>query len=147
VYDVLFLSFVSQTYLRHQQQLMHMQSAQIGVPVIEVGGHAPVFQASPAMPVIASRAQTTAQVSEAIYDSLCRRAVLFLFIILTYHNHNCRFIGLGHGMCVSLKEMARMSNALPLAPNTYYEGDSVRARNCDRVSMIALVNCVSYPIV
>lgn len=29
----------------------------------------------------------------------------------------------GHGVCVSLKEMARMSNALPLAPNTFYEGD------------------------
>lgn len=28
----------------------------------------------------------------------------------------------GHGVCVSLKQMARMSNALPLAPNTYYEG-------------------------
>lgn len=27
----------------------------------------------------------------------------------------------GHGVCVSLKQMARMSNALPLAPNTYYE--------------------------
>lgn len=29
----------------------------------------------------------------------------------------------GHGVCVSLKQMARMSNALPLAPNTFYEGD------------------------
>jgi hypothetical protein len=29
----------------------------------------------------------------------------------------------GHGVCVSLKQMARMDNALPLAPNTYYEGD------------------------
>ena len=28
----------------------------------------------------------------------------------------------GHGVCVSIKQMARMSNALPLAPNTYYEG-------------------------
>jgi len=29
----------------------------------------------------------------------------------------------GHGVCASLKQMARMSNALPLAPNSYYEGD------------------------
>jgi len=29
----------------------------------------------------------------------------------------------GHGVCVNLKQMARMTNALPLAPNTYYEGD------------------------
>lgn len=29
----------------------------------------------------------------------------------------------GHGVCVSMKQMARMSNALPLGPNTYYEGD------------------------
>lgn len=29
----------------------------------------------------------------------------------------------GHGVCVSIKQMARMDNALPLAPNTYYEGD------------------------
>ena len=28
----------------------------------------------------------------------------------------------GHGVCMSIKQMARMSNALPLAPNTYYEG-------------------------
>ena len=28
-----------------------------------------------------------------------------------------------HGSCVSLRQMARMSNALPLAPNTYYEGN------------------------
>eukprot|EP01006_Ploeotia_vitrea_P064757 TRINITY_DN8884_c0_g1_i1.p1 TRINITY_DN8884_c0_g1~~TRINITY_DN8884_c0_g1_i1.p1 ORF type:complete len:288 (-),score=-8.20 TRINITY_DN8884_c0_g1_i1:102-965(-) len=33
----------------------------------------------------------------------------------------------GHGICVSMKQMARMDNALPLAPNTFYEGydDSV----------------------
>lgn len=31
----------------------------------------------------------------------------------------------GHGLCVSIKQMARMSNALPLGPNTYYEGDEV----------------------
>ena len=31
----------------------------------------------------------------------------------------------GHGICVSLKQMAKMSNALPLAPNTYYEGAEV----------------------
>lgn len=28
----------------------------------------------------------------------------------------------GHGTCVSIKQMARMSNALPLNANTYYEG-------------------------
>lgn len=28
----------------------------------------------------------------------------------------------GHGQCVSIKEMARLSNALPLNANTYYEG-------------------------
>lgn len=32
----------------------------------------------------------------------------------------------GHGVCVSLKQMARMSNALPLSWNTFYEGDEVR---------------------
>jgi hypothetical protein len=32
----------------------------------------------------------------------------------------------GHGTCVSIKQMARMSNALPLGPNTYYEGDEVQ---------------------
>ena len=31
----------------------------------------------------------------------------------------------GHGTCVSIAQMARMSNALPLGPNTYYEGDEV----------------------
>ena len=31
----------------------------------------------------------------------------------------------GHGVCVSMKQMAQMSNALPLAPNTYYEGYEV----------------------
>lgn len=29
----------------------------------------------------------------------------------------------GHGVCVSIKQMAQMANALPLAPDTYYEGD------------------------
>jgi hypothetical protein len=28
----------------------------------------------------------------------------------------------GHGTCVSIKQMARMTNALPLGANTYYEG-------------------------
>jgi len=28
----------------------------------------------------------------------------------------------GHGTCVSIKQMARMTNALPLSANTYYEG-------------------------
>lgn len=32
----------------------------------------------------------------------------------------------GHGICTSIKQMARMSNALPLAPDTYYEGYDVR---------------------
>lgn len=34
----------------------------------------------------------------------------------------------GHGVCVSIKQMAQMANALPLAPDTYYEGDEVRGR-------------------
>lgn len=28
----------------------------------------------------------------------------------------------GHGVCLSMRQLARMSNALPLGPNTYYEG-------------------------
>lgn len=28
----------------------------------------------------------------------------------------------GHGQCFSMKQLARLSNALPLGPNTYYEG-------------------------
>jgi hypothetical protein len=28
----------------------------------------------------------------------------------------------GHGVCTSMKQMARMDTALPLGPNTYYEG-------------------------
>lgn len=31
----------------------------------------------------------------------------------------------GHGVCVSIQQMARMSNALPLGPNTFYEGNEV----------------------
>lgn len=31
----------------------------------------------------------------------------------------------GHGSCYSIKQMARMSNALPLGPNTFYEGYEV----------------------
>lgn len=31
----------------------------------------------------------------------------------------------GHGVCVSIKQMAQMSNALPLGPNTFYEGEMV----------------------
>lgn len=31
----------------------------------------------------------------------------------------------GHGVCLSMKQLARTSNALPLAPNTYYEGSDV----------------------
>lgn len=33
----------------------------------------------------------------------------------------------GHGVCLSMKQLARMDSALPLAPNTYYEGDEVRS--------------------
>eukprot|EP01038_Epipyxis_sp_PR26KG_P012786 gene12786-17143_t len=29
----------------------------------------------------------------------------------------------GHGICLSMKQLARTANALPLGPNTYYEGD------------------------
>eukprot|EP01039_Chlorochromonas_danica_P010178 gene10178-11262_t len=29
----------------------------------------------------------------------------------------------GHGVCLSMKQLARMDSALPLGPNTYYEGD------------------------
>jgi len=29
----------------------------------------------------------------------------------------------GHGVCLSMKQLARMSDALPLAPNTHYEGN------------------------
>lgn len=29
----------------------------------------------------------------------------------------------GHGQCLSMQQLARISNALPLSPNTYYEGD------------------------
>lgn len=32
----------------------------------------------------------------------------------------------GHGVCMSIKQMARTSTALPLGPNTFYEGDDVR---------------------
>ena len=31
----------------------------------------------------------------------------------------------GHGVCLSMKQLARMSSALPLGPNTYYEGSEV----------------------
>ena len=31
----------------------------------------------------------------------------------------------GHGVCMSMKQLARTSDALPLAPNTFYEGDEV----------------------
>jgi RecJ-like exonuclease len=31
----------------------------------------------------------------------------------------------GHGTCYSIRQMARMSNALPLGPNTFYEGYEV----------------------
>lgn len=31
----------------------------------------------------------------------------------------------GHGVCLSMRQLARMSSALPLGPNTYYEGDEV----------------------
>lgn len=31
----------------------------------------------------------------------------------------------GHGVCMSMKQLARMSDALPLGPNTFYEGSEV----------------------
>lgn len=31
----------------------------------------------------------------------------------------------GHGVCVSIKQMAQLPNALPLGPDTYYEGNEV----------------------
>ena len=31
----------------------------------------------------------------------------------------------GHGVCMSMKQLARTSSALPLGPNTFYEGDEV----------------------
>lgn len=31
----------------------------------------------------------------------------------------------GHGVCLSMRQLARMDAALPLAPNTYYEGEVV----------------------
>lgn len=31
----------------------------------------------------------------------------------------------GHGVCMSMKQLARTATALPLAPNTFYEGDEV----------------------
>lgn len=33
----------------------------------------------------------------------------------------------GHGVCMSMKQLARTSSALPLGPNTFYEGDEVSA--------------------
>lgn len=44
------------------------------------------------------------------------------------HRNKCPNDCSGHGVCVSMKQMARMSNALPLGENTYYEGEVVR---CD----------------
>lgn len=32
----------------------------------------------------------------------------------------------GHGVCMSMKQLARTEAALPLGPNTFYEGDEVR---------------------
>lgn len=33
----------------------------------------------------------------------------------------------GHGVCMSMKQLARTSDALPLGPNTFYEGNEVSA--------------------
>jgi EGF-like domain len=41
----------------------------------------------------------------------------------------------GHGQCVSMAQMAQMSNALPLGPNTFYEGDEVSSH--------ILIGCLS----
>jgi len=32
----------------------------------------------------------------------------------------------GHGLCLSIKQLARSDSALPLGPNTFYEGDEVQ---------------------
>jgi hypothetical protein len=55
----------------------------------------------------------------------------------------------GHGVCMSLKQMARTSNALPLGPNTYYEGaedgstwdeDKIYGCVCDSSWLVGLDN-------
>ena len=51
----------------------------------------------------------------------------------------------GHGICVSLRQMARMPNALPLAPNTYYEGDD-DATTWDEEKLFGCVCDSSWPV-
>jgi hypothetical protein len=31
----------------------------------------------------------------------------------------------GHGQCLSMKQLAKINDALPLSPNSYYEGEEV----------------------
>lgn len=51
----------------------------------------------------------------------------------------------GHGQCVSIKNMARMSEALPLGPNTYYEGD-VNGATWDEDQSYGCVCDSSWPV-
>ncbi len=46
----------------------------------------------------------------------------------------------GHGQCFSMKQLAKLSNALPLSPNSYYEGEEV----CDSfISIFTVVSCAT----
>ncbi len=51
--------------------------------------------------------------------------------------HDCS----GHGLCVSIKQMARLASALPLGPDTYYEGDGVRAVYSVYICVLLLLCC------
>jgi hypothetical protein len=41
----------------------------------------------------------------------------------------------GHGQCLSMRQLARLDAALPLAPNTYYEGEEVRNKTCRYIAI------------
>jgi hypothetical protein len=41
------------------------------------------------------------------------------------HRNKCPNDCSGHGVCMSIKQMAQTTTALPLGPNTFYEGDEV----------------------